>query len=87
MSKKTSDDESRIAHLNGECTPPLLNEKLIAKLQGAVEAARRKRTPSNVVGNGSDVSADAPGTRHFCVAADEPQLAPGLVGHEGHRIR
>ena len=46
MSKKTSDGESRITRLtNGERTPPLLSEKLIAKLQGAVEAAQRKRTP------------------------------------------
>lgn len=46
MSKKTSDGESRMGRLtNGERTPPLLREKLIAKLQGAVEAAQRKRTP------------------------------------------
>jgi hypothetical protein len=42
MSKKTSDGEVRITGLtNGERTPPLLSEKLIAKLQGAVEVARR----------------------------------------------
>jgi hypothetical protein len=46
MLKKTSDGESMITRLtNGQCTPPLLNEKLIAKLQEAVEAAQRKRTP------------------------------------------
>jgi len=46
MSKKTNDGEPRIARLtNGERTPPLLSEKLIAKLQGAVEAAQRKRMP------------------------------------------
>jgi hypothetical protein len=48
MSKKTRDGESGIDHpSNGERTPPLLCEKLIAKLQGAVEAAQRKRTQPN----------------------------------------
>jgi hypothetical protein len=32
---------------HGERTPPLLSEKLVAKLQGAVEAAQRKRTAQN----------------------------------------
>jgi hypothetical protein len=46
MSKKTSDGEPRISRLtNGERTPPPLSEQLIAKLQGAVEAAQRKRMP------------------------------------------
>jgi hypothetical protein len=46
MSKKTNDGEPRTVRLtNGERTPPLLSEKLIAKLQGAVEAAQRKRMP------------------------------------------
>jgi hypothetical protein len=30
----------------GDGAPPLLSEKLIAQLQGAVEAAQRKRTPA-----------------------------------------
>jgi len=48
LSKKTSDGDSEITRpINGERTPPLLSEKLIAKLQGAVEAAQRKRTPSH----------------------------------------
>jgi hypothetical protein len=48
MSKKTSDSELEIARIaNGSRTPPLLSEKLIAKLQGAVEAARRKRRTLN----------------------------------------
>lgn len=48
MSKKTSDGESRMDRLSdGERTPPLLCEKLIAKLHLAVEAAQRKRTPPN----------------------------------------
>jgi hypothetical protein len=45
MSKKTSEGASRNTHpIHGERTPPLLSEKLVAKLQGAVEAAQRKRT-------------------------------------------
>jgi hypothetical protein len=45
MSKKTSERASKsIRATNGERTPPLLSEKLVAKLQGAVEAAQRKRT-------------------------------------------
>jgi hypothetical protein len=44
MPKKMSDGASKIARLNpGENTPPLLSEKLIAQLQGAVEAAQRRR--------------------------------------------
>jgi hypothetical protein len=43
MPKKTSDGELTIAHAaQGEATPPLLSEKLIAQLQGAVEAARKR---------------------------------------------
>jgi hypothetical protein len=45
MSKKTSEGAPRNTRpTNGEHTPPLLSEKLVAKLQGAVEAAQRKRT-------------------------------------------
>jgi len=88
MPKKTSDDESSPAQPTaGENTPPLLSEKLIAQLQGAVEAARRKRAQPNAGGNGSDVPAGTSGARRFRDAADESQLAPGLVGHEGHRVR
>jgi hypothetical protein len=44
MPKKMLDDAPSIAHLaHGESTPPQLSEKLIAQLQGAVEAAQRKR--------------------------------------------
>jgi len=46
MFKKTSDGELRTNQpINGEGTPPLLSETLIEKLQEAVEAAQRKRTP------------------------------------------
>jgi len=47
MPKKTSDGALEIAHLgHGDATPPLLSEKRIAQLQGAVEAAaQRKRMP------------------------------------------
>lgn len=44
MSKKTANDRSTQEAANaGEPTPPLLSEKLIAQLQGAVNAAQRKR--------------------------------------------
>jgi hypothetical protein len=45
MSKKMSGGEPSEARLlKGERAPPLLSEELIAKLQGAVNAAQRKRT-------------------------------------------
>jgi hypothetical protein len=45
MPKKMRDDALGLARLaQGESTPPLLSEKLIAQLQGAVEAAQRRRT-------------------------------------------
>ena len=46
MLKKMSDGTLEIAHLaRSYATPPLLSEKLVAQLQGAVEAAQRnKRT-------------------------------------------
>ena len=88
MPKKTSDDESKVdGQTDGERTVPLLSEKLIAQLQGAVDAARRKRTGPNAGGGSLGASAETPGTRHFLAAADEPQLPPDLVGHESHRIR
>jgi len=44
MPKKMSDGASMTDGLTpGESPPPLLSEKLIAQLQGAVEAAQRKR--------------------------------------------
>jgi hypothetical protein len=44
MAKKTNGSESKLPRLHpGESTPPLLSEKLIAQLQGAVAAAQRKR--------------------------------------------
>ncbi|HMH87954.1 MAG TPA: hypothetical protein VK523_04895 [Steroidobacteraceae bacterium] len=44
MSKKTHDDRSQQSASNAvEPAPPLLSEKLIAQLQGAVDAAQRKR--------------------------------------------
>jgi hypothetical protein len=88
MSKNTSDEESEIGgQTDGERTVPLLSEKLIAQLQGAVDAARRKRTGPNAGGGSLGASAETPGTRQFLVAADETQLPPDLVGHESHRIR
>ena len=49
MPKKTSEGASRNSHpTHGERPPPLLSEKLVAKLQGAVEAAQRKRTPQYI---------------------------------------
>jgi hypothetical protein len=46
MPKKMIDGAPIIADpTSGESAPPLLSEKLIAQLQGAVEAAQRKRMP------------------------------------------
>jgi hypothetical protein len=46
MPKKMSDGALMTDRLiAGENAPPLLSEKLIAQLQGAVEAAQRKRMP------------------------------------------
>ena len=44
MYKKPHDDRSKQSASNaGDPTPPLLSERLIAQLQGAVYAAQRKR--------------------------------------------
>jgi hypothetical protein len=47
MAKKTGDDRPKqTGSDSGEPTPPpFLSEKLIAQLQGAVDAAQRKRMP------------------------------------------
>jgi len=46
MSKRTSDGRSKNSRPEiAEPTPPLLSEKLIAQLQGAVSAAQCKRNP------------------------------------------
>jgi len=46
MSKGTNDGRPKEGRpKTGEATPPPLSEKLIAKLQMAVGAAQRKRTP------------------------------------------
>jgi hypothetical protein len=44
--QKTGDAEPiDVRPMKSERAPPLLNEKLIAKLQSAVEAAQRNRMP------------------------------------------
>jgi hypothetical protein len=46
MSKRTREDGPKeSSSIAGEPTPPFLSEKLIAQLQGAVNAAQRKRIP------------------------------------------
>jgi hypothetical protein len=46
MSNKTRHGRlERLRSIAGEPTPPLLSEKLIAELQGAVNTAQRKRMP------------------------------------------
>lgn len=46
MSKRTREDGPKeSSSLAGEPRPPFLCEKLIAQLQGAVNAAQRKRMP------------------------------------------
>jgi hypothetical protein len=46
MSKKKNDSKSSIGRpTDAEPAPPLLSEKLIAQLQHAVGAARRKQMP------------------------------------------
>ncbi len=53
MPKRTSADTHKISQVSvGEPTPPFLSEKLIAQLQGAVSAARRKRI-SKLLGTGN----------------------------------
>lgn len=47
MPKKAGDDRAeKDAPRTEQAAPPLLSEKLIAQLQHAVAAARRKRTPA-----------------------------------------
>jgi hypothetical protein len=66
MSKKKNDSKSSISRpTNAEPAPPHLSEKLIAQLQHAVGAARRKRMPA--VSDGSEHRAER--TSGF---ADEP---------------
>ena len=49
MPKRTSDERHDKSHMSvHEAPPPLLSEKLIAQLQGAVSAAQRKRTSKPV---------------------------------------
>jgi len=46
MSNRASDGRpKKDLPMTEEATPPLLSEKLIAQLQGAVGAAQRKRMP------------------------------------------
>jgi hypothetical protein len=45
MSKSAHDGKSKQRRTTPESAPPLLSEKLIAQLQGAVSAAQRKRNP------------------------------------------
>jgi hypothetical protein len=46
MSKRENDGEPKKSRpMPGEAAPPLLSDKLIAQLQHAVSAARRKRIP------------------------------------------
>jgi hypothetical protein len=48
MFKRTRDGRpKRASGIAGEPTPPLLSEKLIAELQGAVNTAQRKRMPDS----------------------------------------
>jgi hypothetical protein len=48
MTKTTSDGKPKKGRPMTEgATPPLLSEKLIAQLQGAVSAAQRKRMPES----------------------------------------
>ncbi len=58
MPKKTSDGALKITQpTHGDATPPRLSKKLIAQLQGAVEAAQCKRMPSTrFVMDGKDES-------------------------------
>lgn len=62
MPKKPRNSELLIARLtDGERAPAPLSEKLIAKLHGAVEAARRNRVPRSAHAARSDD--DSPRTR------------------------
>jgi hypothetical protein len=81
MSKKTSGRKSKNSRpITAEPTPPLLSEKLIAQLQGAVSAAQHKRVPeSRQVTNPltlqqitSGPPAEAPHVQSTCSEADPP---------------
>ena len=45
MSKSSDGTPRKDSTMTGEAIPPLLGDKLIAQLQGAVSAAQRKRKP------------------------------------------
>lgn len=56
MSKRENGDEpKKRRRIPGEAAPPLLSDELIAQLQNAVSAARRKRMP-----DGNDSTARSP---------------------------
>jgi hypothetical protein len=61
MFKRTREDGPKeSSSIAGEPTPPLLSEKLIAQLQGAVNAAQRKRMPRAKPVSSGGIAADAP---------------------------
>jgi hypothetical protein len=68
MAKRAKDPESKRSRpTTEESAPPLLSEKLIAQLQGAVGAAQRKRMsgPNEASATRSRQEESGPGHRHF----------------------
>lgn len=83
MPKKMSDGALEIAHLaRSYATPPLLSEKRIAQLQGAVETAQRnKRTlPPRAVPPAIDRCYERTGTPRTAGAAATAATAATLAG-------
>jgi hypothetical protein len=58
MPKRTSDESHDKSQMSADEAPPLLSEKLIAQLQGAVSAAQRKRIPKPIDNADREVERD-----------------------------
>jgi hypothetical protein len=72
MSKRTRHGRlKRPSSIAGEPTPPCLSEKLIAELQGAVNAAQRQRMPRSH--DQGEISRGAKSVSSGALAADPLQ--------------
>jgi hypothetical protein len=73
MSKRTRQDGPKeSSSIAGEPTPPFLSEQLIAQLQGAVNAAQRKRMRPHSNDKGQSGMGTKPASSGG-IAADPPQ--------------
>ena len=72
MSKRTREDgPQESSSIAGEPTPAFLSEKLVAQLQGAVDAAQRKRVPHSNGKGANRMGAKA--TSSGGIATDPPR--------------